>query len=94
MAADLERVDLLVSGRVQGVFYRHSTLAEAQRLGLVGTVRNLPDGGVEVIAEGPRDRLDELVAWCHRGPPMAQVAEVIVKRGPARGEFHTFQVER
>lgn len=94
MADEHERLDLLVSGRVQGVFYRHSTLAEAQRLGLVGAVRNLPDGGVEVIAEGPRGKLDELLAWCRHGPSRARVDDVIVKRSPARGEFRTFQVER
>ncbi|HUB09922.1 MAG TPA: acylphosphatase [Myxococcales bacterium] len=94
MPVDAERLDMIVSGRVQGVFYRHSTLAEAQRLGLVGAVRNLPDGAVEVIAEGPREKLDELLAWCRHGPPMARVDDVIVKRGLAKGEFRTFQVER
>ncbi|MHB8417522.1 MAG: acylphosphatase [Myxococcales bacterium] len=94
MGDPIERVELWISGRVQGVFFRHSALAEAQRLGLAGTVRNLPDGGVEVVAEGPRDALDEIEAWCRHGPPLARVEAVSVRRGAARGEFRTFQVER
>jgi acylphosphatase len=89
-----ERLDLVVTGLVQGVFYRHSALAEAQRLGLRGFVRNLPDGGVEAVAEGPRSALDAFEAWCRRGPPHARVDDVTVRRGPSRDEFRTFQVER
>ena len=90
----LERIDLVITGRVQGVFYRHSALAEAQRLGLCGFICNLPDGGVEAVAEGPRDALDAFEAWCRVGPPNAKVEEVRVRRGPARDEFRTFQVQR
>jgi len=70
------RVRLRVSGRVQGVFYRQSTAGEAARLGLAGTVRNLPDGLVEVVAEGQRAAVESLVAWCRRGPPSARVDHV------------------
>lgn len=70
------RVRLRVSGRVQGVFYRQSTSIEAARLGLAGSVRNLPDGSVEVVAEGSRAGVESLVAWCRRGPPAARVADV------------------
>lgn len=89
-----ERLDLVITGLVQGVFYRHSALAEAQRLCLYGFIRNLPDGGVEAVAEGPRRALDAFEAWCRIGPPHARVDEVTVRRGPARNEFRTFQVER
>jgi acylphosphatase len=88
------RVDLVVSGRVQGVFYRASAQQEAMRLGLVGEVRNLPDGSVEVIAEGPKERIEELIAWCRQGPPAAEVEHVRVRWSPARGEFRTFMVTR
>jgi len=70
------RVRLRVSGLVQGVFYRQSTAGEAARLGLAGSVRNLPDGSVEVVAEGRRAEVESLVAWCRRGPPAARVEDV------------------
>jgi acylphosphatase len=67
-----------VQGRVQGVFYRDSCRAQAQRLGIRGWVRNRPDGTVEVVAEGPRDRVDLLLTWCHEGPPRATVTGLVV----------------
>ncbi len=70
------RVRLVVSGRVQGVWYRASTQAEARRLGLTGWVRNLLDGGVEVEAQGPVARVEALIAWCREGPGLARVLEV------------------
>jgi acylphosphatase len=70
------RVRLRVSGLVQGVFYRQSTAGEATRLGLAGWVRNLPDGSVEVVAEGRRAEVERLVAWCRRGPPAARVEDL------------------
>ncbi len=65
-----------VAGRVQGVFFRASTQAEAQRLALQGLVRNLPDGRVEVVACGPPEALDALRQWLHDGPPQARVDAV------------------
>ncbi|MGA9524525.1 MAG: acylphosphatase [Myxococcaceae bacterium] len=89
------RVSLRIRGRVQGVYFRQSTQEEAQRLGgLTGWVRNLPDGDVEAVVEGPRDRVEALVAWCHRGPPSARVAEVRRDDGTATGEFSVFEVRR
>ena len=90
----MTRVDLLVMGRVQGVFYRASAQQEAMRLGLVGEIRNRPDGCVEVIAEGPKERLEELIAWCRTGPPAARVEDVRVRWSAPRGEFRTFIVAR
>ena len=66
----------LVSGVVQGVFYRASTRAQAQRLGLTGHARNLADGRVEVVAHGDPDALDALERWLWQGPPAAQVDAV------------------
>lgn len=69
-------VRLLIRGKVQGVFYRHSTREMATRLGLSGYVRNCPDGSVEAQATGARDRLMSLISWCKSGPPSAQVDAV------------------
>lgn len=66
-----------ISGRVQGVCFRAFTQREAQRLGVSGWVRNLPDGRVEVAAAGSPAALDEFRQWLHRGPPQAVVREVI-----------------
>lgn len=66
----------LVTGRVQGVFYRGSCRAEALRLGLDGVARNLADGRVEVIAAGDAAALDQLAGWLWRGPPLARVEQV------------------
>src|SRR3981081_2261119 len=88
------RAELVVSGRVQGVFYRASAQAEALRLGVVGEGRNRPGGGVEAGAEGERWRLEEFVAWCRRGPPAAHVDDVRVRYSAPQGEFRTFRVAR
>lgn len=92
--SDLERVHVLVSGKVQGVYYRSAASEQASVLGATGWVRNMPSGQVELCAEGPRAVLEQLVAWCHLGPPAARVEEVRVEYGPATGEFTEFQVKR
>jgi acylphosphatase len=66
----------LISGRVQGVFYRASAQRKAEALGLAGWVRNLPDGRVEVLASGSEDALKELQGWLWQGPPHAAVTGV------------------
>jgi len=86
------RVELHVHGRVQGVWYRASTRDEGARLGLVGWVRNEPDGTVRAVAEGPRERCEALIRWCHEGPPLARVSRVDAAWGDATGEFETFGV--
>ena len=69
---------LVVRGRVQGVFYRHSTRERAKELGLSGWVRNLLDGTVEVEVSGKREAVDKLIQWCKSGPPSARVEAVDV----------------
>lgn len=69
-------VRFVVSGRVQGVFFRASTRSEALRLGIGGHARNLADGSVEVIAGGDDEALDALEKWLHVGPPSARVDSV------------------
>jgi acylphosphatase len=67
----------VVSGRVQGVYYRASTRAKAQELGIRGHARNLPDGSVEVLAVGGPDEVAQLEKWLWQGPPAAQVTSVV-----------------
>ena len=88
----LTRAHLVVHGHVQGVFYRASTARQAAVCGVKGWVRNLPDGNVEVMAEGETAAVDALVAWCRVGPPNAYVTDVDVAYLPARGEFTGFIV--
>jgi acylphosphatase len=88
------RAELLITGRVQGVFYRASAQQEAMRLSLLGEVRNLPDGSVEAVVEGSRERIEEFVEWCKRGPPSADVENVRVRWSKALGEFRTFMIAR
>jgi acylphosphatase len=70
------RVRVVVSGRVQGVFFRASCVDEAHRRGLGGWVRNLPDGGVEAVFEGEEPQVQAMIDWCGHGPPGARVHAV------------------
>jgi acylphosphatase len=72
------RARVVVSGRVQGVFFRAETRDRARSLGVACSVRNNPDGTVEAVFEGERDRVDSMVEWCRRGPALAQVEDVRV----------------
>lgn len=92
--ADMVRVHLWIEGRVQGVFFRSSTLEQAVRWGVKGWVRNCPDGTVEVVAEGPRKNIDDLVAWCHHGPPGAKIHHVQLKWEDNQDEFKDFRIRR
>ncbi len=94
MTGGRARARLRVAGLVQGVFYRQSTANEAARLGVAGTVRNLPDGAVEVVAEGDREAVEALVAFCRRGPPSARVTSVDVAWEAPAGEPGGFRVVR
>lgn len=94
MADDAARAHLLVSGRVQGVSFRAHTAAVARELGLVGWVRNLDDGRVEAVAEGPRDTVEAWIAWARRGPPLASVTAVDVRWEAPIGELGRFEVRR
>ena len=91
---DNVRVRLRIEGSVQGVFFRASAQDQARRLGAKGWVRNCPDGSVEVVAEGDRKNIDELIAWCRQGPRGAQVRDVQVEWKDFSGEFGTFRITR
>jgi acylphosphatase len=88
------RATVRVTGEVQGVNFRSSTKAEADALGLCGSVRNCPDGSVEVVSEGPRTTVQQLVDWCRTGPIWARVDDVTVEWQAASGEFSEFKVRR
>ena len=90
--ADYARLHLIVSGRVQGVFFRRAAANEARGLGITGWARNLPDGTVEIIAEGGRRQLEILAAWTHLGPPAARVAAVREEWSQFSGQFSEFAV--
>lgn len=89
---DYARLRLVVTGRVQGVFFRRATADEARTLGVRGWVRNLPDGRVEIVVEGKRSNLKILAAWAHLGPPAASVTGVDEQWSEFRNEFSGFRV--
>ena len=81
-----------VEGRVQGVGFRYACVNEGQRCGLSGWVRNTADGDVEVWAEGTEEKLDALLKWLHRGPPVAQVDTVRCEKKLPTGKYRRFSV--
>jgi acylphosphatase len=87
------RAHVLVSGLVQGVGYRYSTVDRAEKLGLDGWVRNLPDGRVEAVFEGERAAVEAMIRWCRRGPSAAVVQNVTVEMGKPEG-LRGFGVKR
>jgi len=85
-------VMMRIRGRVQGVGFRFSAVAQARDLGLNGWVRNTADGDVELLAEGPEDRVRRLVFWCHDGPRGALVTDVEEQWLTASGGFDGFHI--
>jgi Acylphosphatases len=83
---------IYVSGLVQGVFFRAYTRNVARTLGLKGWVRNLPDGRVEIYAEGEEESLKKLVEWCKIGPPHAIVEDVKVEWCEYSGKYGSFDI--
>lgn len=88
----MKRVIIKIYGRVQGVFFRDSARKRAKKLGLVGWVRNEPDKGVMIVAEGGEENLKRLIDWCYNGPMLARVDKVEVKWEEAKGEFKDFEI--
>lgn len=88
------RIHVLVSGRVQGVYYRASTREQALQLGLTGWVRNLSDGRVEFEAQGPAAQVNRLIAWAGKGPDHAKVDSVVQKEIPSLPGEKSFQITR
>ena len=88
------RARLLISGRVQGVAFRWETLQAAARCRVTGWVRNLPDGRVEAVAEGPRQQVTDLIDWCCKGPPVARVDSLDIQWEDFSGEFMKFEITK
>lgn len=86
------RAHVFVGGRVQGVWFRASTRDMAEGLGLSGWVRNLADGSVEAVFEGPREAVDQALVWCRRGPPGAQVERCDVSWEQPTGALPPFEI--
>lgn len=89
---ELKRITANIRGRVQGVSFRYYTLDEAERLGLVGWVRNERDGSVSVVAEGTEEKLIIFLDFLHRGPMAARVSNVDNNWSTATGRFDTFEI--
>lgn len=88
----MERIDVIVTGRVQGVAFRWHAAAHARGLGLTGWVRNRPDGSVRLVAEGPRPPLETLLVWLGRGPDRARVDHCRVTWQQATGQYDNFEI--
>lgn len=86
------RLHVWIEGRVQGVFFRASTRDEARARGLTGWARNLADGRVEAVFEGDRRVLEDMLAWCHKGPSYAHVDYVEVDWQPYQGDLVDFRI--
>ncbi len=88
----MRKVRAIISGRVQGVWFRASTLEKALEYGVQGTVRNLVDGRVELVAEGEEERVNRLLRWAENGPPMAAVDRVELEELPLDTKFTDFHI--
>ena len=90
--AEKVRARIFVSGRVHGVFFRAETREKAQQLGVNGWVRNLPDGRVEAVFEGEKEKVEEMVEWAKKGPSGAIVNDLKIKWEEYKGEFKNFEI--
>jgi acylphosphatase len=87
-------VHVLISGRVQGVWFRASTKQKAEQLGLKGWVRNADDGCVEAFFQGDEKQVNEMINWCHHGPSLAKVEKVEVTKKESIDMFEDFSIKR
>ena len=87
------KAHVIISGRVQGVWFRTSTRDKAEQLGLTGWVKNTADGCVEAVFEGEEERIEEMINWCHQGPPLAEIVNIEVKKQPPTNYFDRFSIE-
>jgi len=86
------RIHVYISGYVQGVFFRSNTKDMAERFNLTGWVKNLPDGRVEVMAEGEKDKIEEFIRFLKRGPSFSRVEDVEIKIEKFSDEFDGFSI--
>ena len=85
------RVRVLISGRVQRVFFRNATKNQAEKLGVFGWVKNLDDGRVEAVFEGEKENVEKMIEWSKRGPLLAKVKNVEIFFEDYKGEFNSFE---
>ncbi|NOR77919.1 MAG: acylphosphatase [Methanophagales archaeon] len=88
------RAHVFVKGKVQGVLFRYTTRDEANIRGVKGWVRNMSDGRLEAVFEGDKEKVDEMVEYCHYGPPAAKVSSVKVIKGEYTGVYTGFSIRR
>ena len=88
----IARAHIVVTGYVQGVFYRHTTAQRARARGLTGWVRNLPDGRVEAVLEGEESDVRDVVEWCRSGPAHATVEDVEIEWQAALSDSSDFRI--
>jgi acylphosphatase len=86
------KVKILVSGRVQGVYFRMFTHNKAKQYGVKGHARNLPDGRVEIIAEADKTSIDNFIKWCHKGPVTARVDDVEISELEPDAVLTSFEI--
>ena len=87
------RAHVMISGRVQGVFFRDYTQKAAQEKEIIGWVMNTRDGRVEAVFEGEKEKVEDMLRWCHQGSPHSRVTEVSVDWEEYGGEFKDFSVK-
>ncbi len=90
---NLKTIQIKITGLVQGVFFRQSTIDIARKLGLTGMVKNLKSGAVQIFVTGEQHQLDKLIQWCHHGPDQARVENVSVQEVDLM-EFNGFKIDR
>lgn len=90
--AELVRAHVVISGKVQGVFFRMETLEEARKTGVSGWVKNKQDGTVEAVFEGEKALVDSVIQWCRQGPPVSRVDNVDIEWEPYTGKFTDFSI--
>lgn len=81
-----------ISGRVQGVWFRQSTVDKAVEVGVTGWCHNCSDGSVEALFQGEKEAVQQIIDWCHEGPKMARVDRVDVEWPDSVGEFNSFEI--
>mgnify|MGYP006285361061 CR=1 FL=1 len=89
----MKNVHVLVSGKVQGVFFRANTRKKAEKLGVKGWVKNTSDGKVEAVFEGNDERVNEMIEWCNHGPALAKVKDVDVEEKESENKYNSFSIK-
>ncbi|MDO8570101.1 MAG: acylphosphatase [Candidatus Daviesbacteria bacterium] len=87
----VKHLNIIITGRVQGVFFRHFSEREAQKLDIKGLVKNLPDGSLYIEAEGEKENLDKFTKWCKKGPKFAKIEQIKTSETPIKN-YNKFSI--